>query len=344
MKEIKYVPVLRYRREERKALISLTISNKIMPLIEIVSELAAQQRKGDFQETYLNDFSQFNYPFMIDIPIYLNINKGTTDNARAFLSKFKTDSSLKIDYYAKLHQNKNIIPILSYDSRTSYVKGSFKRDALKLRKFFNKIAFRIFNTKDFKTMVDDIKDMITPSDILLYDIDTKLHTMPKIRKNCTIINVLKTSINFTSVIIRSAINKDVVFKNLIDGAIVPKANNSLLDDYKSLGFNAFGDFAGIRKDRTISKGGGITPSAGYLFYTWHINSYIGHKGRIPEWQEFTNHIKPSVLSSAYWNTYSRTHHSSCLGCKSIPSNLSNLPADWKRYAIQHYLYTMEEYL
>ena len=46
--KIKYVPVLRYRREERKALISVKISKKIMPLLELVSERAAQKKTGNF--------------------------------------------------------------------------------------------------------------------------------------------------------------------------------------------------------------------------------------------------------------------------------------------------------
>jgi hypothetical protein len=320
------------------------ISEKIMPLLEPVRELAGDSKKGDFQETYLRDFSTFTIPFMLDIPIYLNINKSTSDTVSAFINKFKSNPSLKVEYYTKLSANKNIIPVLSYDSRSNYIQGSFKTDLMLLKKSFNRVAFRIFNTKDFQLMLNDIKDVISAEDILIYDLDTKLHNQPKIITNYNKINALKDSINFTSVLVRSAINREVVFKDLTNGAIVSKANNSLLYDYSTLGFNAFGDYCGIRKDRSISRGGSGKASAGYLFYSRSINSYIGFKGRYPKWEEFCDYIKSTIKLSPYWDLYSNDHHLNCPGCKNISSTLSNHSYDWKKYAILHYLYTMEEYL
>lgn len=72
------------QKRERKALISVKISKNIMPLLEIVSERAAQKKTGDFQDTYLTDLSRFNYPILLDIPIYMNVNKGTRENVNLF--------------------------------------------------------------------------------------------------------------------------------------------------------------------------------------------------------------------------------------------------------------------
>lgn len=131
---------------------------------------------------------------------------------------------------------------------------------------------------------------------------------------------------------------------MIDGAIINEANNSLLCEYKSLGFDSFGDYAGIRKDSTISKGGGRIPSPGFIYYSWHINSYLGYKGRIPDYKEFLSHIKPNVVKSTYWLKYTKKHHDNCPGCMELSKSNSTYAWDWKRYSIQHYLYTMNENL
>jgi hypothetical protein len=155
-----------------------------------------------------------------NIAIYLNINKSTSDTVSAFINKFKSNPSLKVEYYKKLSANKNIIPVLSYNSRSNYIQGSFKTDLMMLKKNFNRVAFRIYNTKDFQLMLNDINDVISAEDTLIYDLDTKLHNQPKIITNYNKVNALKDSVNFTSVLVRSAINREVVFKDLTNGAIV----------------------------------------------------------------------------------------------------------------------------
>lgn len=342
--KIKYVPVLRYRREERKALISVKISKKIMPLLELVSERAAQKKTGNFQDTYLTDLSRFNYPILVDIPIYMNVNKGTRENVKLFLNKFKGNSKLKIDYYKMLDINKNIIPTLCYDPKVSYVPNTFINDYLELRKSFNKIGLRIFNTNYANDMLLDIGKVISADDILILDIKKDSQNDFKLQSLILLINKLKSSIGFTSVIIRSAINPNIIFNKMLDGSIVNDADNSLLNDYTRLGFDAFGDFVGIRKYPTISNGGSKIASAGFLYYSWHINSYIGFRGRIPDYCEFTNHIKPSVIKSNYWLKYTNKHKNNCPGCSELHSSISTKPWDWKRYSIQHYLYTMGENL
>lgn len=342
--KIKYVPVLRYIREERKALMSVKISKKILPLLELVNERAAQKRTGTFQDTYLDDLSKLNYPILVDIPVYLNVNKGTRNNVGNFLRKFKQNPSLKIDYYRMLNYNKQIIPVLSYDPRVPYVTGTFSKDCIELRESFNRMGFRIFNTKYLQTMLSDIGQVIRADDFLVLDLKKESQNDKNVQVIINLINQFKASVGFTSIIIRSAINPDVIYNKMHDGSIVTGADNSLLKDYSKLGFDAFGDYVGIRKDPTISGSGGNIPSAGFLYYSWHINSYLGFKGRIPDYNEFLNHIKPSVINSNYWARYSNKHHNNCPGCSGVVSSVSTKTWDWKRYAIQHYLYTMEENL
>ena len=68
-----------------------------------------------------------------------------------------------------------------------------------------------------------------------------------------------------------------------------------------------------------------------------------------ELAEFINFIIPNLTSSNYWKSYSQNHKANCPGCKTI-INIKNgnesgkSQAKWKRIAIMHYLYTMEEFL
>lgn len=341
---MKYVPVLRYRREERGALRSLKISDKTIPLIEIMKEKAGQYKKGSFEETYLRDFQQYQYPFMVDFPTYFHIVNSTTQNIREFLLKLKQKPSERILYFEKLSKNKNLIPVISYNTEVPYLNGTYINDASLLKNSFDKVAFRIFQNQDFDYVLNDIKESIKECDILIYDIDDAPHTQSFLVNRYKEINDLKKSVGFKSVLIRSAISKNIVFNRLEDGMPVLNADNSLLNSYAQYGFDSFGDFAGIRKDTSITNGGPEDPSPGFLFYSWHINSYIGYKGRVADWKEFTNHIKPSVMHSSYWANYNNHHHDNCPGCLNVINDPGNSAGNWKRYTIQHYIYTIQELL
>lgn len=179
---------------------------------------------------------------------------------------------------------------------------------------------------------------------MIYDIDDVPHTQNFLLNRYDYIKKLKEKIGFDTVLVRSAIGKNIVFNRLKDDRPVLTADNSLLKEYRKYGFDAFGDFAGIRKDTNITDGGPEEPSPGFLFYSWHINSYIGYRGRIADWSEFTDHIKPIVTNSDYWESYNKDHHKNCPGCAKILANPGNSAGNWKRYAIQHYIYTIQEFL
>lgn len=341
---MKYVPVLRYRREERGALRTLNISDKTMPLIEIMKERAGQFKKGDFTETYLRDFEEYKYPFIVDFPIYFHVTNSTTQNIREFLRKLKQRPSDRLDYFLQLSSNKNVIPSISYNIEDKYIKNSYVKDALVLRNSFSRLAFRIFETPDYDSVMRDIEKVIQKNDILLYDIDDAPHSQNFLLTRYEHIKELKNKVGFETVLIRSAIGKSIVFNRLQDDRPVLSADNSLLTEYSKYGFDAFGDFAGIRKDTNITDGGPEEASPGFLFYSWHINSYIGYKGRVADWAEFTDHIKPTVINSDYWENYNDSHHENCPGCTKILGNPGNSAGNWKRYTIQHYIYTIQEFL
>lgn len=342
---IKYVPILRYRTAEARALKNVTITSKTMPLLELVQEIPLRSKKLTFNDAYTEELSIYSFPFMVDIPLYLNVNNSTRPKIKTFLTQFKLNPSLKVDYYKMLSSNPNIIPVLSYaDNPRKCLTNNFKSDIKKLRPFFNQVAFRFFNSNDFISIMKDIESIILPNDILLFDIGkTKLNT-PKIMT--MLLSIVSSTIfsNCTTVLIRSAINNDVIFKDMIQDSIVANADNSLLYSYSLLGFDAFGDYAGIRRDTSISDGGSSKASVGFLYYSWQCNGYIGFKGIQPAYSEFISTIKPTTMQSRYWKYYKYLHHKTCIGCSNISSTNSKSYTDWKRYSIEHYISTLEEYL
>lgn len=342
---IKYVPILRYRTAEAGALKNITITKKTMPLLELIQEIPLRSKKATFNEAYMEELSNYSFPFMIDIPLYLNVNYSTKPKTKTFLTQFKTNPSLKVDYYKMLSSNSNIIPVLSYaDNPRKCITNNFKSDIKNLRSYFKRVAFRFFYSKDFITIMKDIESIILPNDILLFDIGKTKLDNPKIM---TMISSIVSSTIFstcTTVLIRSAINNDVIFKDMIQDNIVANADNSLLYSYSLLGFDAFGDYAGIRRDTSISDGGSSKASVGFLYYSWQCNGYIGFKGIQPTYSEFISTIKPTTMQSRYWRYYKSLHHKTCTGCLNISNTNSKWATDWKRYSIEHYISTLEQYL
>lgn len=328
-----------------EALASVKISSKILPLIEIITELPPNPSDTTFKKAYLDMIHKLNYQVMIDIPVYLNINNGTDTKVKEFIIKFKKDLSLKVKYYKMLSSNKNIVPILSYNHREAYKTNSITNDFCALIRSFNRIAIRIVKSKFSSEMIKEAIQIMRADDILIYDADKTPISEPEIKNDISLINSLKKIKAFTSIILYSPINRPPIKNDdLQDGTTVTDANNSLLKQYKTLGFDAFGDFVGITKYRSIGGGGNGVHTAGFLFYYWSTNEFIGYKGRFTGLDEFKNHIKPTLMSSIYWSSYSSSHHLNCPGCKEIAINNHTSYGIWKKYAFQHYLYTMEEYL
>ena len=108
-----------------------------MPLLELIQEVPSHSKKLTFKEAYLEELSNYSFPFMIDIPLYLNVNNSTHSKIKSFMSKFKLNPSLKVDYYKELSSNSNIIPVLSYgDNQRKCLTNNFKTDIKNLRPFF----------------------------------------------------------------------------------------------------------------------------------------------------------------------------------------------------------------
>ncbi|GIM45919.1 hypothetical protein DNHGIG_14680 [Collibacillus ludicampi] len=239
----------------------------------------------------------------------------------------------------------NLIPVVTYDPTIPYVAGILQQQENQLRPTYGTIAFRIFHQHHAQAL-NEIASCIRDGDIVLYDIDEQHHQNAVIRQTYPLIHQTLANVSIKTVLIRSAIPRDLYNTHLSHGSIVPQADNGLLTDYSQLGFDAFGDYVGIKKD-DLTDGGRISP--GFIFYSWQSNAYYGYNGIPGQLATFDTVITPSVVNSTVWNQFGATHRENCFGCNKIYRINNSIEsgqnqAKWKGIAFGHYLYTMEEFL
>lgn len=341
----RYVPVLRHRQEEWAALRSVGLSNKFLPLVEIVKELPRSNARGTFQTIYTRDLSSLNHPVIVDFPTYVQMVPATKAEVRRFLQPLQANLQLRTQLFQQLSGVTALIPTVTYNPQIPYVQGTVAQLAGALRPTFARLAFRLFFT-GFVQALADVTNVAQPGDIILLDIDDLPQASPALAGLYQQLTAFAQQRGCRSALVRAAINDTVRNTSFVDDQPIPAADNSLLSSYAQYGFDAFGDYAGIKKD-LLRDGGTISP--GFAFYSWQGNVYVGYKGRLPRLVEFNVHITPSVLGSAYYRRFTGMHHQQCPGCTTIQNIRAGTESGqnqgkWKRIAMMHYLYTMEEFL
>ncbi|MDP4086035.1 MAG: hypothetical protein Q8934_15635 [Bacillota bacterium] len=324
------------------------ISSKVLPLIEVVTEKPISSSKTDSIEQLLKDIKISNTKVILDFPMYLKLRNATNKPVRDFLTPILADPSRRVQLLSdgRLVKNKKkIIPTVTYNPNSPLLNGYLTSQESHLRNLYDQIAFRLY-PNNFDLAITEVSGLVKKDDIILLDIDESSHTHPANRKMYKIVQNLASQIGCSNVIIRSAIPRDLKNVDLDHGKIVKEADNSLLNDYKHLGFLAFGDYCGAKKDE-LKKGGVISP--GYLMYSWEDNSYYGFKGVLQQANTFEKIVVPSVISSNVWKEFNNTHKTNCFGCSNVVNiqkkiKKGNSQSEWKGFACGHYLHTMEEFL
>ncbi|CEG29818.1 beta family protein [Bacillus sp. B-jedd] len=348
LSNFKYVPVFRFRSQERKALASTSISNKILPLIEIVTEKPTTRSKNDTIDQLIADIGNLNTKVMVDFPMYLKLGNATIKPVLDFLTPILANPKTRYNLLSDqrlVNKSDKIIPVVTYDPNSPYINQYLTSQDTHLRKYYNQIAYRLYPSM-FNNAINEISGLVKQGDIVLLDIDEASHSHPINPQMYKTIQSLALQKNISTVLIRSSIPRKLTNVDLDHGKIVKEADNSLLTEYRNLGFSAFGDYCGVKKDE-LKKGGMISP--GYIMYSWNANSYFGFKGVLQQADSFETIVVPSITTSAVWNEFSVTHKTNCNGCCNV-SNIQkklkkgNSQPEWKGFACSHYLYTMEEFL
>lgn len=346
-----YIPILKNRTIEMKSLKCLSkipLSNKTIPLIEIIQERLQSNSKNTFIDI-LPEIINSNNLIMVDF-LRTTLPKSINTDIKQFINNISRNHTLYIDSILKLNKFSNIIPVLSY--REGYTDDKLiKQDVEKIRENFTSISFRI-SANCFKEVFNDIAEVITEKDYLLFDIDTASHYNPVFKVQYSLIDELKKAKHFKSFIINSPKDKELYNIHLKDGEPIFEIDNSLRDTYQDVNhfnFDGFGDYAGVT-NTFPSSGGSISPAG--IYYSSKHNYFIGYR-RNRTLSEFEEYIAPAIYSSDYWKEFTAEHHNTCIACKEIlrivnekDINLKKAKSQgkWKGITMQHYIYSIDEWL
>jgi hypothetical protein len=344
---LKYVPVFRVRQQEILVLNSFDFADKIYPLIEIIKEKDRTNSQGTSIEIYSRIITDINSTkVFVDLPLYLKERGSMQDEVLAFSRKVISNRQKRTEFLNELQGLKTkIIPVIS-----SYIAKTGEANTIELqvndfRQNYSSLAFRLFvPTFDFDWT--EITKVITINDYLILDLDTMPpYPTPPLRR---IIDQLKTLTDIPKIIIRSAINTDIQNVAIDHGNVIYEADNSIIENYKAQFLaNAFGDFAGIKKD-DLTAGGTISP--GFIYYDATENQYYGFRGDIKNLSEFESKIVPAIIASpattrmeASLIPYLNNNNKGWTTLKSIESGNESgkSQAKFKRIAMEHYLYCIK---
>lgn len=294
IQDLIYLPVFRARQQEIIVLKETNFDQHAFPLIEIIKEKDRKSNPQSTYEIYAELIASINaQKILIDIPSYLRLTSGTNNEVVAFMRSVAENMETRINFLDQFHDIEKVIPVISSLIQITGETNTIRPQFLKLSEIYPNIAFRTFHNT-FERDIDEIREcMRAQSDILIYDLDTIAITSPVLRIHRAKINQLGL---VKKVLIRSAVNSDIQNVTLEHGQVVADADNSLVELYLNYGFNAFGDYVGIKKD-DLTSGGTISP--GFIIYDPYENWYYGYKGEVKRLSQFEDRIVPEVLNSQF---------------------------------------------
>jgi hypothetical protein len=338
-----YMPTFRARQQEIIVLKSFDFQPNMYPLIEVIKAKDRSNNRLSAKEIYDDLIAAVRATkVFVDLPTYIKDYTGMQQEVVTFNRTVLSNIDRRIEFYNSLDNSHNkIIPIVSTLQLKTRASDTITEQFRSLRENFQSIAIRTF-TNTFLIDELEIRALLTPNDYLIYDIDESIGlTNPIITRD----RVSLASINTPfKIALRSAVRSDIQNIGLDHDEIVYDADNSLLTLFHSYGFNAFGDYVGIKKD-DLTAGGTISP--GFIFYDPVTNLFYGYKGDFKNLDQFELTIVPDVLrspvsanimasNSAYlnadnegWTMLNRIHS----GAESGKSQ-----AKFKRIAMEHYLH------
>jgi len=292
--DFKYIPVLRSRQQELIVLSNFSFGDRIYPLLEIIKERDRINNAKTPQEIWLGYIGNAHADrVLVDLPVYIRDTSSMQDDVLSFNRTTLSNIDRRIAFFNSLALATNkVIPVISSLLQKTGETGTLNTQIQAARDNFDTIAIRTF-TSSFDTDFAEIQAHLAPGDILIYDMDTAQPLNPLVKRHKTRLDAVQGAYK---VAIRSAINTEIQNIKLDHGEVIADADNSLLDVFHSiLGMNAFGDYAGIKKD-DLNAGGTISP--GFIFYDPLDNLYYGFKGEVKDLSEFERTIVPAVLNSS----------------------------------------------
>lgn len=343
LQDLIYVPVFRARQQEIIVLKKTNFAAHSFPLIEIIKEKDRKNNKRSSFEIYADLIENTDAEkIFIDLPTYLKLTNSTNNEVVAFRRSVSEDIDARIKFLNQFQGNNKVIPVISSLVQSTGDLDTIKLQYEQLKDAFPNIAFRTFHNT-FDREIKKIQECLNAdTDILFYDLDSIPITSPLLRVHRTKLNSIHAA---KKVLIRSALNSDIQNVSLEHGEVVADADNSLIELYSNYGFNAFGDYVGIKKD-DLTSGGTISP--GFIIFDPQENWYYGYKGARKSLDEFEVRIVPSVLGSGFIKNLRQNYppyYNNNAGIQTL-QNIADFnesgksQAKFKKIAMEHYLHCL----
>jgi hypothetical protein len=366
MKTPIYIPIFRYRPQEKDLLINFEFGEHIYPYVEIYKKRPINspppkpnpnkkpKEPKKFHEHYLPTLNQIkSEKVFVDLPVHLVRKKKMPDVVIEFLLSVIEKREERTKHILSLSACEKMIPVIStYSQIGSGEADSIRLQEIDLRPTFNTLAFRTSE----KTLASDllqVEAIAKPQDYLFIDLEELcLGNEDDMETAEFLMSNIKTFNKCTVVLINSPLSHTLTNSGLDHGQIVKSACNLLPEIFSSLGAQCFADYAGVKKD-LVEEGGMISP--GLLFYDPVENDFYGFRGRKWEKDEKRNldDIRGMILQDLLTSDFiprMKESHLEYLGAKNEGWNLVkgmwDETIEWryqprlKRISMEHYLHCM----
>ncbi|TXE03078.1 beta family protein [Algoriphagus aquimarinus] len=345
---LKYVPVFRARQQEILVLKETDFGNSIYPMVEVIKEKDRKNNQQSSFEIYSDLIGSISSDYVfLSLPNYIKLSNSTQSDVVTFSRIVLESVSGRVDFLGQFRAIERVVPVISSLLNLLGEADTIRRQSEELVGKYSKIAY-MTSPDSFEEDLVEIEQFIrNGSDFFIYDLGTVSPTNPIFRKHNRVLRDRFKSV--TKIIIRSALNSDIKNVELDHNDVISEADNSLIESFERELFDAFGDYAGIKKD-DMSAGGTISP--GFIFYDPYDNLYYGFKAEVKKLEQFKDFIVPAVLGSAAYNRLDHDYSTFVEGnpgvqmLRDILSGVENgkNQAKFKKIAMLHYLHCMKVWI
>lgn len=346
---MKYVPLLFSLESEVNALKQQSYTSNVSPFIQIVKDIKVKGGK----KSILPDIEDIimlkpNNTFFITVPQNLNLEKKLKSPIESFFASEKTNPSYELGILNRFAKLENVIPVIEVNF-SNYLMGDLKKKKSAISSINNTFAYRV-NKNTYSTIQKELENIVTSKDFIIYDLERSyLYDKGKVRHEIAQLQNFKKRTNCSLIVVKQ-IYEDLTFKKMPNSKIISGheaydcIDSSFYSDFKSLGFDAFGDWAGIR-NIPIYDGG--MPYPAYLTMELTTFDHHGFKGKELDANSFETILLPNYLNSSHWNTIlTPKYKSACSSCKTIENFKAKLEKinsapKWKTITVSHFLKAMD---
>ncbi|MDF2159390.1 hypothetical protein [Algoriphagus sp. CAU 1675] len=346
---LKYVPVFRARQQEILVLKETDFGRNMYPMIEVVKEKDRKNNQQSSFEIYRDLINAITSDqVFLSLPNYIKLSNSTQAEVITFSRTVLESVPNRVDFFGQFAGIEKVVPVISSLLNLLGEAETIKSQSESLRVQFPRLAY-MTNPDSFEADMLEIESVIRlGSDFFIYDLGTVSPTNPIFRKHNRVLQDDRFN-GLIKIIIRSALNSDIKNVGLDHDDVISEADNSLIETFEREKFDAFGDYAGIKKD-DLTAGGTISP--GFIFYDPYDNLYYGFKAEEKKLSQFKDFIVPAVLGSVPFSRLQEQYPSFIEGnagvkmLRDINTGIENgqNQAKFKKIAMQHYLHCMKVWI